>query len=488
MLALDDTARIATDGQHASNASGQWVADGWGGSLAVDAAGKSHVAYSYGAIHPWLQYATNVTGAWGTIAIANPVFSNESFVMPSIGVDSTGRRTVVFVRDAEDATGSLMVISAASGAAWPATPTKLFDGTFSDPDVVVDAAGKVHVAYADWGANAGIWYATNASGSWVRTRVSRSTADWAPSIAMDGAGKLYVAFARAWFAAYPGVYLTTNRSGSWVTYQVDDADSGAPSLALDATVPSIAYADDVAGIRMTTESSGLATSEAAPPAAVNALRDMAQRAGDVPADPGAPSGPPATRVCRARLVTWAGPRPSGARPSPRRAEPGTVRWAAQPRGSRGSYPPPIPGLGMSCTCTFYASSEWIQRRPPDEQSQSLGRQVQGSSPDAGCPSIGDVPPNTSPSRAGRRKAWDRDRLRPANFAVYRAVIARLRPEERFRLETQFGASEMSRREFEDSFPGITASRSYRTGSDSMPNKCCYVVGPPPAASLAFLVR
>ena len=82
VLALDDTARIATDGQHASNASGQWVADGWGGSLAVDAAGKSHVAYSYGAIHPWLQYATNVTGAWGTIAIANPVFSNESFVMP----------------------------------------------------------------------------------------------------------------------------------------------------------------------------------------------------------------------------------------------------------------------------------------------------------------------------------------------------------------------------------------------------------------------
>ena len=149
----------------------------------------------------------------------------------------------------------------------------------------------MHVAYADWGPNAGIWYATNAGGSWVRTRVSRSTADWAPSIAMDGAGKLYVAFARAWFAAYPGVYLTTNRSGSWVTYQVDDADSGAPSLALDGTVPSIAYADDVAGIRMSTESSGLAASEAAPPAAVNALRDMTLRGTDVPADPGAPSGP-----------------------------------------------------------------------------------------------------------------------------------------------------------------------------------------------------
>jgi hypothetical protein len=75
----------------------------------------------------------------------------------------------------------------------------------------------------------------------------------------------------------------------------------------------------------------------------------------------------------------------------------------------------------------------------------------------------------------------------ANFAVYRAVIDRLQPAERFRVETQFGTYEMSRQEFEHSFPGIVASRSYRTGSDSMPNKCYYVVGPPPVGSHRFLV-
>jgi hypothetical protein len=75
----------------------------------------------------------------------------------------------------------------------------------------------------------------------------------------------------------------------------------------------------------------------------------------------------------------------------------------------------------------------------------------------------------------------------ANFTVYRGVVDRLRPAERFRVETQFGAYEMTRAQLEDAFPRIVASRSYRTGSDSMPNKCYYVVGPPPAAAAQFLV-
>jgi hypothetical protein len=75
----------------------------------------------------------------------------------------------------------------------------------------------------------------------------------------------------------------------------------------------------------------------------------------------------------------------------------------------------------------------------------------------------------------------------ANFTVYRAVVERLRPAERFRMETQFGAFEMSRAEFEQAFPGIVASASYATGSDSMPGRCYYVQGPPPTGAERFLV-
>jgi len=73
----------------------------------------------------------------------------------------------------------------------------------------------------------------------------------------------------------------------------------------------------------------------------------------------------------------------------------------------------------------------------------------------------------------------------ANFAVYRAVVERLAPAERFRLETQFGPFEISRAEFEREFAWITESASYATGSPSMPGRCYYVQGPPPAAAWAF---
>lgn len=76
---------------------------------------------------------------------------------------------------------------------------------------------------------------------------------------------------------------------------------------------------------------------------------------------------------------------------------------------------------------------------------------------------------------------------PANFAVYRAVIERLQPTERFRMETQFGDYEMSRDEFEHAFPWIVETASYRTGSDSMPGRCYYVQGPPPNGADRFVV-
>ena len=76
----------------------------------------------------------------------------------------------------------------------------------------------------------------------------------------------------------------------------------------------------------------------------------------------------------------------------------------------------------------------------------------------------------------------------ANFTVYRAVVERLGMTERFRMETQFGAYEMSRAEFETAFPSIAACASYLTGSASMPGKCYYVQGPPPIGSDRFLVE
>lgn len=75
----------------------------------------------------------------------------------------------------------------------------------------------------------------------------------------------------------------------------------------------------------------------------------------------------------------------------------------------------------------------------------------------------------------------------AKRGMYRAVIDRLQPNERFRVETQFGAYEMSAAQFASTFPNIVASASYREGSPRQHGKCVYVVGPPPDAARRFKV-
>ncbi len=74
------------------------------------------------------------------------------------------------------------------------------------------------------------------------------------------------------------------------------------------------------------------------------------------------------------------------------------------------------------------------------------------------------------------------------FTVYRGVVERLRPGERFRMETDFGTIEISREQFEAAFPKIVASRSYGAGPPSQPGSCWYTVtGRMPGQAQPFLV-
>jgi hypothetical protein len=73
----------------------------------------------------------------------------------------------------------------------------------------------------------------------------------------------------------------------------------------------------------------------------------------------------------------------------------------------------------------------------------------------------------------------------ANPTFYRAVFERLEPGERIRMETQHGAFEMSRDEFERSFPRIARSASYLEGPPSAPGTARYVVGRAPAVIKQF---
>lgn len=75
------------------------------------------------------------------------------------------------------------------------------------------------------------------------------------------------------------------------------------------------------------------------------------------------------------------------------------------------------------------------------------------------------------------------------FAVYRAVIDRLAPGERFAVETIQGSFEMTADDFYNEFAHAAATPSYLTGTPSHPHACYYVwSGQPPEMATPFLVR
>jgi hypothetical protein len=123
-------------------------------------------------------------------------------------------------------------------------PQLISSKAYHNLSLVIDAGGVAHAAAV---LNDGIFYVTNASGSWTRERLTRPDGhDDDPSIALDDDGSLWVAFTH-WppedpdycppdmadcFGPGPeGIYLVTNSSGSWSAPELLAAGgSNSPSL------------------------------------------------------------------------------------------------------------------------------------------------------------------------------------------------------------------------------------------------------------------
>ena len=152
-------------------------------------------------------------------------------------------------------------MSAPSGSAWP-KPTRLASGDVGGIQAAADSGNKLHVAWLDIGANPGVYYATNKTGTWVITRLSRSTADNVPAIALDSNDKAYIAFTRAYWAATPGVYLATDNTGAWQISRVsEDQYAGRPSLDIGPDgLADISFVNSVDGVSILAQDNTASTS------------------------------------------------------------------------------------------------------------------------------------------------------------------------------------------------------------------------------------
>jgi hypothetical protein len=136
----------------------------------------------------------------------------------------------------------LVAVPTAAATGWSA-PVEIYDGNYSEPSLVVDAHGYAHVVAR---GDTGVWYLTNKSGTWKRTRL---TTDyllggefrvWAdrPLITMDRSnGKIVVVYlSRVDVECLPGCppsisYVTNNGKGWSVARYVPFPPFGQLSIA-----------------------------------------------------------------------------------------------------------------------------------------------------------------------------------------------------------------------------------------------------------------
>ncbi|MBA3959290.1 MAG: hypothetical protein H0X60_02680 [Chloroflexi bacterium] len=240
-------------------------------SVALDANGALHVAYHEGYLDapPGVFYATNEGGSWHKERVTT---GGDGYARPSIALDGEGNVFIAFALlncpdpSCESGTSRVNVATNKSGS-WVAKPRTAGPADLAPSLVVKD--GKLHVAFQRrtfpgflGAASSGIWYATNADGSWVSTQVASAEAkcyvDQFPSFALDASGRAFIGYERprtppdcGGFSA--GIGLVTNESGSWVRSRISrESDDFGPSLALDRDGrPGVTFDRAGAGVQFT---------------------------------------------------------------------------------------------------------------------------------------------------------------------------------------------------------------------------------------------
>jgi len=189
-------------------------------ALAIDAAGRAHVAFQrFATLTPemyrgQLFYGTNKTGAWQFERVVG-AFGDFEVGPPAIALSKAG---VVHIAAGENPTGGgasgmLYAISGSIGA-WGVAGA--INGALDYPSMAFDGSGVLHVAYrsylGDW---AGIEHRASFEPALNADLIERTETDDAPSLDVDGAGRRHLAYQRIYGAwDKRGVYYGDD-SGGW---------------------------------------------------------------------------------------------------------------------------------------------------------------------------------------------------------------------------------------------------------------------------------
>jgi Big-like domain-containing protein len=212
-------------------------------SLGVDGDGRLHVSYLDNT-NGNLKYATcagpgacNLAANWQATTVDTSGFVGR---FTSLAVDASGRLHVSYVDDTkQDLKYATCVSACTTGASWQVVTVDSLAVVEQHTSLVVDASGRLHVSYPTSGV---LKYATCAApctttARWQAATVDASFAGAYTSLAVVASGRLHVSYTDAAtqdlkYATCAGACAT---AANWqaVTLETAGSDGQFPSLAVD---------------------------------------------------------------------------------------------------------------------------------------------------------------------------------------------------------------------------------------------------------------
>jgi hypothetical protein len=225
---------------HATNASGQWVADlvdntgdvGHYSAIVVDANGAVHIAYDFeeSRVPMSLRHAMNSGSGWQLETIASGSYLGA---FPALAVDGAGVLYATYNNCGSGGCepGAEIDIARGPGSGWTtaALPNSVPDLRASG--LAAEANGTLHVVYH--AADGGLYYAAGAWGSLTGVEIPGATtvAD-SLAMALDASNVVHVAYREGGSVMYGN-----NSGGNW---SLDSPGAGFPVLLAAATTDDVA--------------------------------------------------------------------------------------------------------------------------------------------------------------------------------------------------------------------------------------------------------
>jgi hypothetical protein len=215
-------------------------------SLVLDSSGNPHIAYSYAAsyLDTALHYAHWTGSAWDIQVVEQNTLHVSPAGDPSIALDGAGSPHVSYYAVYDSGWDGYLRYATLSGSQW-IIETVLANVGVVDTSLALDGGGHPHISFYAGYPDYTLCYASQPTDNWQVQTVD-TQAGWDSSLVVDGAGNVTISYAGSTVLKVATRNAGRSAQAAWVIQQVDigGQEGQYTAIALDSTDhPHISYYD-----------------------------------------------------------------------------------------------------------------------------------------------------------------------------------------------------------------------------------------------------